>query len=131
MAAITWDRIQEQDERGSRTVGRSPLQLVTAPPSRRRPGAAVYRRRRLVALVLGLALLVVVVQLVGGVLSASASAGAAPAQPTVVVAHPGDTYWDLASQVHEGGDLRSTVDELVRANGGRDLLAGDRIVLAD
>jgi hypothetical protein len=128
MAAIAWDRIEERDDRAG---ARRPIQLVTAPPSRRRPNAAVYRRRRLAALVLALALLVVAVQVIGGVLSASASAGAAPTAPTVLVAGPGDTYWDLASQVHQGGDLRSTVDELVRANGGHDLHAGDRIALAD
>ena len=127
MAAIAWDRVDERT--GRRVNDAAPLQLVTAPPSRRRPDAARYRRRRLVALVVGLALLVGVVQLAGGLLSASATAGAAPSEPVVLVAQPGDSYWSLAAEVHDGGDIRSTVDALVDANGGRALRAGDRIVV--
>lgn len=108
---------------------RPALQLVAAPPSRRRPDAGVYRRRRLVVLLVGLALLVGSIQAVARVASASASAGSTPAVPVVLVAQPGDSYWSLANQVHEGGDLRSTVDTLVAANGGHDLRAGDRITL--
>jgi hypothetical protein len=61
--------------------------------------------------------------------TASAAAGASPAAPVVLVAQPGDSYWTLARRLHVGGDLRSVVDELVAANGGGDLHAGDRIVL--
>jgi hypothetical protein len=129
MAAIAWDRIEERTR--ERQAQREPLRLVTAttPPSRRQPSAAVYRRRRLVALVVVLAVVLVAVQLLTHVASASASAGAAPAEPVVLVAQPGDSYWTLAAEVYDGGDLRSTVDALVRANGGGDLRAGDRIVL--
>lgn len=104
-----------------------PLRLV-APPSRRRPDAAVYRRRRVVA-VLALAVLVLVTGRVAGSLLSTASAGEPARTPVVVVAEPGDSYWSLAGDVHEGGDVRSTVDALVDANGGRELRAGDRIVL--
>ncbi|MCU1484127.1 MAG: hypothetical protein JWN67_873 [Actinomycetia bacterium] len=132
MAAIAWDRIEERTDRSERVAPRSPLQLVTAPPSRRQPSAATYRRRRLVALVVGLALLVAVAQLASGALFSSASAGTgAPAGPTVLVAERGDSYWSLAGEVSPGGDLRSTVDALVDANGGGDLHVGDRIVLPD
>ncbi len=127
MAAVAWDRIE--DRAGERVATRAPLQLVTAPPSRRRPDASVYRRRRLVALVVGLALLVGAARIVGDALSASASAGTAPSAPVVLVAQPGDSYWSLAGRLDQGGDLRSTVDALVAANGGRDLHVGDRIVL--
>jgi hypothetical protein len=129
MAAIAWDRVEERQERVTR---RAPLELVAGPPSRRRPSAAAYRRRRLVARVVGLALLVAAVQLVSGALFSSASAGtSAPAGPTVVTAEAGDSYWSLAAEVSPGGDLRSTVDALVAANGGADLHVGDRIVLPD
>jgi hypothetical protein len=104
-----------------------PLRLV-APPSHRRPAVGVYRRRRLVA-VLALALLLVVTARAAGSLLSTASAGEPARTPVVLVAEPGDSYWSLASEVHEGGDLRSTVDALVAANGGRDLRVGDRIVL--
>lgn len=124
MAAIILDRQQQPHVRQ-----RTALRVVTAPPSRRRPSAAVYRRRRLLAVLLAAAVLVVAAQAVLRVAGASASAGAAPVAPVVLVAQPGDSYWSLAGEVHDGGDLRSTVDALVAANGGRDLQPGDRIVL--
>jgi hypothetical protein len=127
MAAIAWDRIEERT--GQRQPLREPLHLVTAPPSRRRPSAAVYRRRRLVALVLVLALGLAAIQALTHVTSAPAEADAAASEPVVLVAQPGDSYWSLAAEVHDGGDLRSTVDALVRAHGGGELHVGDRIVL--
>jgi hypothetical protein len=130
MAAIQWDLTSwEQEQRSRQRPARPPLRIVTAPPSRRRPSAAVYRRRRLVALVLALALVLSVGASVVRWATASAAAGVAPVAPTVLVAQPGDSYWTLAQQLHVGGDLRSVVDELVAANGGGDLHAGDRIVL--
>jgi hypothetical protein len=129
MAAIAWGRIEERT--GDRVARRAPLQLVTAPPSRRRPSAATYRRRRLAALVVVAALALAAVQVARHALFQSVAAGAAPVGPTVLVAEQGDSYWSLAAQVSPGGDLRSTVDELVDANGGGDLHVGDRIVLPD
>jgi hypothetical protein len=123
MAAIAWERQHERIER------QRALRLVTAPPSRRRPDAAVLRRRRLVALVMALVLTTALVAGAVNLLRAPASAGSVPVAPVVLVAQPGDSYWTLANRIHEGGDLRSTVDHLVAANGGRELRAGDRIVL--
>ena len=130
MAAIAWDRIEERT--GAAAPGRAPLELVTAPPSRRRPSAATYRRRRLAVLVLAVAVLLAGSQVVHHALFQSASAaGPVPAAHQVVTAERGDSYWSLAAEVSPGGDLRSTVDALVRANGGHDLRVGDRIVLPD
>jgi hypothetical protein len=131
MAAVAWERFDEQVARGSwrdLAPAPSPLRLVTAPPSRRRPSAAVHRRRQLVALAL---VVVAVLALGAGVraLTSSVSAGDAPATAREIVAEPGDSYWSLASELDRGGDLRSTVDALVDANGGRDLRPGDRITL--
>lgn len=42
---------------------------------------------------------------------------------------PGDTYWSIAQALDEPGDIRTTVDRLMAANGGRPLQAGDRLVL--
>ena len=113
MAAIAWDRYEDR-------IGRPPLRLI--------PGAR-FRRRRLLALAVALFLLVAAVSAVTHVVTASSSAGSMPPAPVVLVAQPGDSYWTLADQIHDGGDLRSYVDELVAANGGRELHAGDRIVL--
>jgi hypothetical protein len=116
---------------------RAPAHLTLAPPSpRSRPvPAEVLRRRRaaaaLIALVAVAALAVGAVLAVGW-LGASATSSPAPAGDvgTTVVARPGDTYLSLAREVHDGGDLRSTVDALLAANGGRELRPGDRLVLA-
>jgi hypothetical protein len=116
MAAIAWDRYEDRHGRH----GRPPLRLV--------PGAE-FRRRRLVALVVVLAMAALLVVTVSHVVRASASAGSVPKAPVVLVAQPGDSYWTLANQIHDGGDLRSAVDELVAANGGRELHTGDRIQL--
>ena len=113
MAAIAWDRYEDRG-------GRPPLRLVSG---------AEFRRRRLVALVLALALTLALAAGVNRILNATSTAGAVPAAPVVLVAQPGDSYWTLANQIHDGGDLRSTVDALVAANGGRELRPGDRITL--
>ena len=128
MAAIQWERSTGSEWAPRPTPPRRPLGLVTAPPSRRRPARAVYRRRRL-AVVLVVALVVSVGSLAARWATSPAAAGSAPATPVTLVAAPGDSYWTLADRLDLGGDLRSVVDTLVRANGGRDLRAGDRIVL--
>ncbi|HEY2332122.1 MAG TPA: hypothetical protein VGH94_09370 [Acidimicrobiales bacterium] len=114
-----------------RPVRRVPLALVTA-PSRVRPSAAALRRRRLLAGAgVTLVALVSIISLRAGVawLGGEGTAGVTSPTPAVVVAGPGDSYWALAARVHPGGDLRSTVDALVAANGGRELQPGDRVVL--
>jgi hypothetical protein len=82
-----------------------------------------------VALVIVLAFVGALAVSASHVLRSSSTAGSMPAAPVVLVAQPGDSYWTLANRIHDGGDLRSSVDELVAANGGRELHAGDRIVL--
>jgi hypothetical protein len=134
MAAIqfdrgAWDTTEPWIPTAPTPARRAPLQLVAAPPSRRRPDAHVLRRRRLLVAVLAVVLLLASVGGVTRFASASAAAGAAPATPVVLVAQAGDSYWTLARAVHAGGDLRSTVDALVAANGGGDLHPGDRITL--
>jgi hypothetical protein len=107
--------------------GRS-LRVLPGAPSR--PSAGVLRRRRLVAaIVLGLVLLASL-RLAEGVLGATGRAGdPARSVPATVVAQRDDTYFSLAARLDLGGDLRATVDALVRANGGHDLRPGDRIQL--
>ena len=129
MTAIRWDQARTWERELVGSERRPQLRSVAAPPSRRRPSPAVIRRRRLVAATL------LVLLAAGGVrmgerwLGATAAAGVAPPAPVVLVAQPGDSYWALASQISPGGDIRSTVDSLVRANGGRELRVGDRILL--
>jgi hypothetical protein len=45
------------------------------------------------------------------------------------VVEPGDTLWVIARRLQPKGDVRATVDRLVKANGGADLHVGERISL--
>ena len=131
MTAVRWEQARTWDEAQPVGSAATPhLRSLAAPPSRRRPGPAVIRRRRLVVATLLVVLCIVGPRAGGAWLGASAEAGAAsPSAPVVLVAEAGDTYWALAARVSAGGDIRSTVDNLVRANGGRELRIGDRILL--
>lgn len=53
---------------------------------------------------------------------------AATPQASVVV-RPGDTIWSLARRIQPDGDVRPLVDQLVAANGGDAVVAGDRLLL--
>jgi hypothetical protein len=92
--------------------------------------ARVYRRRRLVALVV-VAIVLLVATVVGtAALSRPATAGVLPQGRQTHVVEAGETYWSIAADRHHGsGDLRVEVDQLIDANGGRALFAGDRIEL--
>jgi hypothetical protein len=128
MAAIAYDRL----DRGTgwqRPPGPVPALRLVEGAAARRPSATVLRRRRIVALVLVALAVVAVGRLLDASLGATATAAPVDRVPLTVVAQPGDTYWSLAARLDVGGDVRSTVDSLVRANGGHDLRAGDRIHL--
>jgi hypothetical protein len=83
--------------------------------------------RRIVALAGLVALLVVLALAVSSLASRPAAASNPVVGRTVHVVQPGDTYWSIAESVAHDGDLRTFVDALVDANGGRPLVAGDRI----
>jgi hypothetical protein len=130
MAAITIDSPRWRDGWGESIrhapPARPELRVVTGSGSRR-TDAAVLRRRRLVAL--AAAIVVIVALLVGAssLLSSPASAGAPAVGRVTHLVQPGETYWSIAAGLEHRGDLRIFVDRLVDANGGRTLVAGDRI----
>jgi hypothetical protein len=95
----------------------------------RRPDAATLRRRRLaVVVVLGL-VVAVALGVASAMLSRPAVAGSVPQGRQTHVVQPGESYWSIADDLTDHGDLRVAVDELIDANGGRALFAGDRIEL--
>jgi hypothetical protein len=105
-----------------------------APPAVRAWRASPpYRRRRALA-ACGLAL-----AMVGGGLAAgrvAAMLGGAPAsapehRPVLAtyVVEPGDTVWSIARQLQPSGDISGLVRSLARANGGSELVVGQRLVL--
>ncbi len=53
-----------------------------------------------------------------------------PAEGSVLIVESGQTYWSIAESMRPSGDIRKTVDALVKSNGGRPLQVGDRLVIA-
>lgn len=98
----------------------------------RRPAApvtaATYARRRLVAGIL-LAVLVVVAAIGVSWLAAPApdTFEARPVAEVQVLVQPGDTVWSIAEGLAAGSDVRPVVDAIVAANGGADLVVGQRL----
>lgn len=93
--------------------------------------AATYRRRRLVAGVLAvlvlLSLVTTAARLLGG--DADAVGRARPVAELSVVVEPGDTVWSIAEALAGDDDVRPVVDAIVAANGGAQLVAGERLLL--
>lgn len=130
MAAITidsprWREGWGEDVRHGAPAARPALQVVAGSGSRR-PSTAVLRRRRLAATAVTV-LLAVVVLAATSLLARPAAAGAPASGRITHVVQPGDTYWSIAAGLEHDGDLRVLVDRLVDANGGRALVAGDRV----
>jgi hypothetical protein len=90
--------------------------------------AATYARRRLVA---GLLLAVLVVAAAIGVSwltrPAVADVDLRPVADVQVLVQPGDTVWSIAEGLAAGADGRPVVDAIVDANGGADLVVGQRL----
>jgi nucleoid-associated protein YgaU len=101
----------------------------------RRAQQARYRRRRIAALALVVAVAATLVLLANAVLAGAAgggtpsSAAGTSAVAEVHVVQPGDTLWSIARELSPDADVRITVDQLVRLNGGAPLQVGQRLVL--
>ena len=89
------------------------LQLVPEPP---RPATLrLTRRGRIAILIAALLTLAVLVVALSPSTTATDEAGAPVATRTVTV-QPGHTLWDIASEAHPNGDIRQTVDDIMRLN---------------
>ncbi len=103
-------------------------------PARPRPAlspAQARRRRRGVLITIGL--LVAVGLSVMGAPSSGTDRSPLPAVGTetaaVYVVQPGDTLWSIAGGLAPDRDRRAAVDRLAAANGGADLLVGQRLIV--
>lgn len=89
-----------------------------------------FYRRRAVAVVVLVGFLVGLWQLVaalGAVLVVSPATQFGPSPDVAVVVHdaaPGETLWSLAVALGPDDDVRRSLDELTRLNGGSGLVAG-------
>ncbi len=88
------------------------LHLVPAPQS------AVLRlthRGRIAVLLAALLTMAVLVVALGSSTTATGDAGD-PVPTQTVTVQPGDTLWKLATDANPNGDLRQTVDDIMRLN---------------
>jgi len=109
------------------------LSVVPAPgePAGRHPELRLTRRGRL-AMFLSTVLMLGVLGVILGSTTVATDEPGAPVPATMVVVKPGQTLWDLAAKANPNGDVRTTVDDIMRLNsiesaGG--LQAGDTIAV--
>ncbi|WP_170931353.1 LysM domain-containing protein [Aeromicrobium sp. PE09-221] len=91
------------------------LRAVPAPvaPERSAP-VRLTRRGRVVVFVA--ASLVLALGAIAMGASVAATSDSAPVATTTVQVQPGQTLWSIAAEANPGGDVRATVDEIVRLN---------------
>jgi hypothetical protein len=88
---------------------------LAVPNFRAAPVLRLTRRGKAVVLTLALLVVSVLVVMFGPSTSATGHAGT-PQQTTMVRVLPGHTLWQIASDANPNGDIRATVDDIVRLN---------------
>jgi hypothetical protein len=89
--------------------------LRAVPDSRPAVHIRLTRRGKVVILAAAVAVIATLVVLFGSSSIAGDQAGVAPETTTVHVT-AGHTLWDIATDANPNGDIRKTVDEIVRLN---------------
>lgn len=89
--------------------------LVAVPDLPVAPALRLTRRGKAFIFGLALAIITVMVVLFGSSTVAGDKAGALPNTTTVTVL-PGHTLWEIAADANPNGDIRSTVDDILRLN---------------
>lgn len=92
--------------------GRRHLAVVPA-PSQSAP-LRLTRRGRALVLLLALAAISVAVVLFGS--STAATDSSAPIGTTTITVQPGQTLWGIAAAANPDGDVRDTVDAIIKLN---------------
>jgi hypothetical protein len=88
-----------------------------------------YRRRRLLAVGAALVLAALLLAAVSALRPAPDTFTGRPAATVTYVVEAGDTVWSIAEDLAPGADPRPLVDAIAEANGGVDLVVGQRLVL--
>ncbi|WP_457205113.1 LysM peptidoglycan-binding domain-containing protein [Nocardioides sp. P5_C9_2] len=88
---------------------------TVSPSGARQSSVRLTRRGRLVVLVAALALVLLAGFFLGSVAVGTDEAGQAPATEIVMV-EPGQSLWSIASELTDGGDVRTTMREIERLN---------------
>ncbi len=89
--------------------------LSAVPDLKASPVLRLTRRGQAAVLIAALLVVAVLVVMFGSSTFATDHAGA-PAQTTMVRVLPGHTLWQIASDANPNGDIRATVDDIVRLN---------------
>jgi len=89
--------------------------LRAVPDARPAPHVRLTRRGKIVVLTAAVAVVALLVVMFGSSSFAGDQPGTAP-ETTSVRVLPGQTLWQIASQANPNGDIRKTVDEIVRLN---------------
>ena len=89
--------------------------LRAVPDAKPTPRVRLTRRGKVVVLAGAVALIALLVVMFGSSSFAGDQVGAAP-ETTSVRVMPGQTLWEIAAEANPNGDIRKTVDEIVRLN---------------
>jgi hypothetical protein len=89
--------------------------LHAVPDAKPAPRLRLTRRGKVVVMTAAVALIALLVVMFGSSSFAGDQPGAAP-ETTSVRVLPGQTLWQIAAQANPNGDIRKTVDEIVRLN---------------
>lgn len=91
------------------------LSLVPAPASVGAPQVRLTRRGRVTVVLAALGVIVALMVVFGSGTAATSEAGTIVDTATVTV-QPGQTLWSIAADANPDGDIRDTVDDIVRLN---------------
>lgn len=108
MSTIALDRPIDRDSRPVR-------HLRAVPDAKPELHVRLTRRGKIVVLAAAVALVTLLAIMFGSSSIAGGQAGAAP-ETTSVRVLPGHTLWEIAAEANPNGDIRQTVDEIVRLN---------------
>ena len=109
MSSIAFDH-------SSRHLSSRPVRhLVAVPDLEATPTVRLTRRGKLTVLAAAVAILAVLVVMFGSSSLAGDQPGVLP-QTTSVTVLPGNTLWEIAADANPNGDIRSTVDDILRLN---------------
>jgi len=88
---------------------------ATAPSAALSAPVRLTRRGKIAFMLVALIVLAVLAVALGSSTAATRDAGAALPTTTVTV-KAGETLWQLAAEANPGGDIRATVDDIMRLN---------------
>ncbi|MCW2770965.1 MAG: hypothetical protein JWR27_2398 [Aeromicrobium sp.] len=113
MSTISLDRVSSYDVRPSAA---RPVRHLRAVPAAHQPAhVQLTRRGKIVIVTLAVAVIGILTIAFGPSSTASSEAGVAP-ETTQVRVLPGHTLWEIAAEANPNGDIRATVDDIIRLN---------------